>query len=250
MSHRRESTGSLGQESMRYHRQMILPEVGVQGQSRLRGARVFLAGIGGLGSVIAAYLTAAGVGHLRIVDKDRVEISNLNRQILHWTGDIGRDKGASALEKLSRLNPEVRIEAFHEEIRGDNVIELVGNASVIVDGSDSLAARKILNRASIERRIPYVFGGVNGFNGMVTTFFPGMTPCLECVFPGPAVAENAPGIVGPLPGVIASLQALETLKIILGLGGLLVGRLLSFRGSDMSFKEVAISRNPHCAACA
>lgn len=249
MNHLPETRGPTGQVSMRYRRQVILPEVGSEGQAKLQAACVFVGGLGGLGSVSASYLTAAGVGRLRIVDKDKVEITNLNRQILHWSDDIGRRKRDSALDKLSRLNPEIRIEAFDEEIREDNVLRLVGDASIVVDGSDNLVTRKILNRASLERRVPYIFGGVKGFSGMVTTFVPGETPCLECVFPGPPAVEDVPGIVGPLPGMIASIQALEAIKILLGLRGLLMGRLLSIRGSDMFFKDVTISRNPHCAVC-
>jgi adenylyltransferase/sulfurtransferase len=234
---------------MRYLRQAILPEVGWEGQARLRDSCVFVAGLGGLGSVSALYLTAAGVGRLRIVDQDTVDITNLNRQLLHRTDDIGRRKTDSALEKLSRLNPGIRIEGFHEKILEENVLNLVGDACIIVDGSDNLATRKVLNRASLKKRIPYIFGGVRGFDGMVTTFVPGATPCLECVFPGPTVPEDPPGIMGPVPGMIASIQALEALKVILGHGGLLAGRLLSIRGSDMHFREVAISKNPSCTAC-
>ena len=160
-----------------------MPEIGPEGQERLRAATVFLGGLGGLGSIIANYLVAAGIGNLRIVDRDRVEESNLNRQILHWTDDIGRWKSHSALRKLRRLNPECNIKAFVEEIREDTVLDLVGNASVIVDGMDNLRSRKVLNRASLRNGIPYVFGGVEGFNGMVTTFVPGETACLECLFP-------------------------------------------------------------------
>jgi adenylyltransferase/sulfurtransferase len=249
MNRDQETRGLWARESARYVRQVVLPGVGAEGQARLRDACVFVAGLGGLGSVSALYLTAAGVGRLRIVDHDRVEMSNLNRQLLHWTEDLGRRKSDSALEKLSRLNPEVHIDAFCEKILEENVLDLVEDACIIMDGSDNLETRKVLNRASLKKRIPYIFGGVRGFDGMVTTFVPGATPCLECLFPGPTVPEDPPGIVGPLPGMIASIQALEALKVILGHGGLLAGRLLSIRGSDMSFKELAIARNPSCTAC-
>ncbi len=236
--------------SARYRRQIILPEIGPEGQERLRAATVFLGGLGGLGSIIANYLVAAGIGNLRIVDSDRVEESNLNRQILHWTDDIGIWKSHSAQNKLQRLNPECRITAFVEEIREDNVLNLVGNASVIVDGLDNLQSRKVLNRASLKRGIPYVFGGVEGFNGMVSTFVPGEGPCLECLFPLPASSEKKEfGIIGPVAGFVASLQAVETMKVVLGLSGLLSGRLLRIQGASMRFRAVTMEKNPDCEVC-
>jgi molybdopterin/thiamine biosynthesis adenylyltransferase len=238
------------ENSARYKRQMIMPEIGPEGQERLKKAIVFLGGLGGLGSIIANYLAAAGVGNLRIADMDRVEESNLNRQILHWTDDIGTFKSYSAEEKLRRLNPECRIEAFVEEIKDDTIVDLVGNASVIVDGLDNLQSRKVLNRTSLKMGIPYVFGGVEGFNGMVTTFIPGKTPCLECLFPFPAPSEKKElGIIGPVAGFVASLQALETIKIILGLPGLLIRRLLYVQGADMKFREMVMEKNADCGVC-
>ena len=227
-----------------------MPEIGPEGQERLQAATVFLGGLGGLGSIIACYLVAAGIGNLRIVDRDRVEESNLNRQILHWTDDIGGFKSHSAEKKLQKLNPECNITAFVEEIREDTVHDLVGNASIIVDGMDNLESRKVLNRASLKMGIPYVFGGVEGFNGMVSTFVPGETPCLECLFPFPASSEKKElGIIGPVAGFVASLQAMETLKIVLGLSGLLAGRLLHIQGAHMKFHEIAMEKNPDCGIC-
>ena len=227
-----------------------MPEIGPEGQERLQAATVFLGGLGGLGSIIASYLVAAGIGNLRIADRDRVEESNLNRQILHWTDDIGTWKSHSARKKLQRLNPECVINAFVEEIREDTVLDLVGNASVIVDGMDNLQSRKVLNRASIKKRIPYVFGGVEGFNGMVTTFVPGETPCLECLFPfSPSSEKKELGIIGPVAGFVGSLQVVETIKIILGLSGLLAGRLLRIQGVHMKFRETAMEKNPDCGVC-
>ena len=229
---------------------MIMPEIGSEGQKLLQDATVFLGGLGGLGSIIANYLAAAGIGTLRIADMDRVEESNLNRQILHWTDDIGAFKSYSAEKKLQRLNPECQIEAFVEEIREDTVADLVGNASVIVDGMDNLGSRKVLNRASLKKGIPYVFGGVEGFNGMVSTFVPGKTPCLECLFPLPTASEKKElGIIGPVAGFTASLQAVETIKIVLGLPGLLTGRLLYIQGANMKFREMVLDNNPDCEVC-
>ena len=195
------------EEALRYHRQIILPEIGEEGQTKLRKARVFLAGVGGLGSVSAYYLAAAGIGRLRLVDKDRVELGNLNRQMLHFSDNIGDAKAYSARDKLRRLNPHCRIEALHEEITWDNGEEMVGNADLIMDGADNVETRRILNRVSLKKRIPFVFGGVDGLTGMATTFIPGKTPCFECLFPDEMPSKGPPGVLGPLPGIIAGIQA-------------------------------------------
>jgi adenylyltransferase/sulfurtransferase len=237
------------QRVRRYQRQTSLPEVGQEGQLKLRNAKVFVAGLGGLGSVCVTYLVAAGVGHVRIVDKDVVELENLNRQILHWTEDIGKTKIDSASDKLGRLNPDCQIEALKEELRPGNASDLIGDSSVILDGTDNLETRKVLNRISVEKGVPFVFGGVEGLDGMISTFVPGRSPCLECLFPGPPPRKRTPGILGPLPGLVASIQSLEALKVILGLDGLLEGRLLYIRGVPMTFKEILIERNPDCAVC-
>jgi len=237
------------EEWARYQRQIMLPEVGEEGQRKIKSAKVFLSGLGGLGSVSAYYMAAAGVGHLRVVDRDRVELGNLNRQILYGCGDIGRPKTDTAMERLHGLNPECSVEAIHEEIREDNASDLIGDCSVIVDGMDNLKARITLNEASLQKGIPLIFGGVEGIDGMVTTFVPGETPCLECLFPGKVSGQKTVGVLGPLPGLVASIQALETLKYLLGMEGLLKCRLLSIRGSDMTIKTIRIERNPHCRVC-
>ncbi len=240
---------SSDQRLRRYQRQTSLPEVGREGQVKLRDAKVFVAGLGGLGSVCAYYLVAAGVGHLRIVDKDVVELENLNRQILHWTEDVGKTKIDSALDKLGRLNPDCRIEALKEEVRAGNAGDLIGDSSVILDGTDNLETRKVLNRVSLEKGVPFVFGGVDGLEGMVSTLVPGRSPCLECLFPAPPPPKRTPGILGPLPGLVASIQSLEALKLILGLGDLLKGRILYIRGAPMTFREIVVEQNPDCAVC-
>jgi molybdopterin-synthase adenylyltransferase len=236
-------------ELLRYHRQLIIPQIGEEGQKRIGEAKVFLAGAGGLGSISAYYLAAAGVGYLRIVDKDVVDLPNLNRQIIHWTSDIGEAKVESARRKLNSLNPECLVDQVREEMRADNIIRLIGDCSIIVDATDNFETRRVLNRASLRKGIPLIYGGVDQFSGMVTTFIPGKTPCFECLFPGAASTGKTIGVIGPLPGLIASLQTLEVLKIILGLGGLLTGRLLFFSGLDMTFKEITIGINPDCAIC-
>ncbi len=239
------------EEALRYSRQIMIPEIGEEGQHKLKQAQVFVAGIGGLGSISCYYLTAAGIGRLKIVDRDTVDYSNLNRQIIHWTKDIGEWKSTSGSRKLQNLNPHCSIEAIQVEITEENCTELVGECSIIVDAMDNMKTRRILNAVSVAKGIPYVYGGVHQLDGMATTFVPGETPCLECVFPENQSESNPtpPGILGPVPGLIACIQSIETIKIILGLQGLLKGRLLCFCGYDMTFREFKISRNPECPVC-
>jgi molybdopterin-synthase adenylyltransferase len=239
------------EELLRYNRQIIIPGIGEEGQQKLKQASVFVAGIGGLGSISSYYLAAAGIGHVKIVDKDRVDYSNLNRQIIHWTRDIDEWKSVSGARKLQELNPHCSIEAVQAEINPGNCGALIAGCSVVVDALDNMKTRRVLNAASVEKSIPYIYGGVHQFDGMVSTFIPGKTPCLECVFPeNPAEsASGPPGILGPVPGLIACLQAIETVKVLLGLGGLLTGRLLCFSGNDMTFREFKINRDPECPVC-
>jgi molybdopterin-synthase adenylyltransferase len=239
------------EELQRYNRQIIIPEVGEEGQRKLKESRVFVAGIGGLGSISSYYLTAAGIGYLRIVDKDRVDYSNLNRQIIHWTGDIDEWKSVSGSRKLRNLNPHASIDAIQAEITEDNCAELVGDCSVIVDAMDNMKTRRFLNAVSVSKGIPYVYGGVHQLDGLASTFIPGMTPCLECVFPetGSESIPTPPGILGPVPGLIACVQAIETIKLLLDLDGLLTGRLLCFCGYDMTFREFKLNKNPGCPVC-
>jgi len=237
-------------EVLRYHRQVILSEIGEQGQERLKHARVFLAGLGGLGSVSALYLAAAGIGHLRVVDKDRVELGNLNRQLLHFTGDIGSTKAESAEGKLQELNPHCRVEAIHETITTENGNRLVGNAQIIVDGTDNVDTRRILNHISLKKRIPFVMGGVDGLTGMMTTFIPGRTPCFECLFPEKPSTKGPPGVLGALPGIIGSIQALVSIKFLVGLThGLLESRLLYVDGLSLNFKTIELGENSRCRVC-
>jgi len=237
------------EEAARYRRQMMLPEIGRKGQQKLKDARIFIAGLGGLGSISSLYLAAAGVGYLKIVDMDRVAPENLNRQILHSTQDFGRPKTDSAVDKLKALNPFCRVNAVQAAIRSDTVDDLVEDCSIILDAVDNFEARVILNRVSLSRGIPFVFGGVNGFDGMTTTFVPGKTPCFECLFPKAPVQRHPIGIIGPLPAVIAGIQSLEAVKLLLGMPDLLTGRLLTLRGADMTFKEIRMEKNPECTIC-
>ena len=238
-------------ELARYTRQIMIPEIGKEGQQKIKKASVFVAGVGGLGSISSYYLTAAGVGQLTIVDKDKVDHSNLNRQIIHWTEDIGEWKTASGMRKLGSLNPHTSIKAIQTEITEENCEELVGDCSIIMDAMDNMKGRRILNATSVKLGIPYVYGGVHQLDGLATVFIPGKTPCLECVFPSHEneAASNPPGILGPVPGLIACIQTIETLKLILGFEGLLTGRLLCLSGYDMTFREFKINRNPSCPVC-
>jgi molybdopterin-synthase adenylyltransferase len=239
------------EELLRYSRQIMIPEIGQEGQRKLKDARVLVAGIGGLGSISSYYLAAAGIGHLTIIDRDKVELSNLNRQIMHWTSNIGEGKTDSAIRKLQNLNPNCSIHAVQAEITEDNCQELIGDCAVIVDGMDNVRTRRILNAVSIRNKIPYIYGGVRHFDGLVSVFIPQKTPCLECVFPSDAdESDSAPlGILGPVPGVISCIQSIEAIKLILGLEGLLAGRILRFSGYDMTFTELKINKNPQCPVC-
>jgi adenylyltransferase/sulfurtransferase len=246
----RETPDFTREQRERYRRQMVIPEVGEAGQSKLRDARVCLVGLGGLGSVSAMYLAAAGVGRLCAVDRDRVELGNLNRQVIHWTKDLGEAKAESARRKLGALNPEVHLEILRADVTDATISELASGCSVIVDATDNLQTRKAINRFSVQEGIPFVVGGVNGFHGMVTTVIPGISACLECIFPGRAPGgEEEIGVLGPLPGIVASIQALETIKLICGAGRSLAGRLLLIDGLEMSFREVRTEPDPNCKVC-
>jgi adenylyltransferase/sulfurtransferase len=239
------------EEARRYSRQMQLPEIGLEGQARIAASRVMVAGLGGLGSIAAYYLAAAGVGYLKLVDRDRVALENLNRQILHTTADIGRPKSESAYEKLSRLNPHCRAEAVHASIDDGSAEALLGDCSVIVDATDNRETRQALNRASVRYRLPFIYGGISGWDGMTATFIPGRGPCFSCLFPNQEVANESspPPVLGPTAGIVASIQALETLRVLVGCPPRLAGRLLRVTGLTMEFHFLPIDRNPLCPVC-
>lgn len=236
------------EEKQRYDRQIRIQGFGEEGQKKLKEASVLVAGIGGLGTVISMYLGVAGVGRLRIVDGEVVELSNLNRQILHWTEDIGKEKARSAEEKLQKVNPHIQIEATTEIITQDNVLKLTEGCHLILDAMDNYQARYLLNRAALERGIPFIHGGIYGMEGVMTTIIPGQTACLRCIFPEPPPQATLP-VLGAAPGIIGCLQALEAIKHITGIGRLLTDRLLIFDGIDLSFREVKLERNPQCPDC-
>lgn len=243
----------------RYSRHMKLPEIGAKGQRRLEAASVLVLGAGGLGSPVAFYLAAAGIGHLRIVDDDTVDRSNLQRQILHVDADVGMPKVDSAETRLSALNPRVHVEAVAERASAANVDRLLEGVDLVVDGADNFAARYLLNDACVKHCKPLVYGAVHRFEGQVGVFDAGRqrgaAPCYRCLFPEPPPADAAPncsevGVLGVLPGVVGLLQATEAVKLLLGLGDPLVGRILHFDALGMRFRETRLSPDPDCPVCA
>ncbi len=237
-------------ELKRYDRQIIIKGFGEEGQEKLKRAKVVIAGSGGLGCAVAIYLAAAGVGVIRIVDHDRVELSNLNRQVLHWDEDIGRDKVTSATEKLKKLNGRVKIEAIKETITKANVSRLVAGFDLIVDAMDNLPTRYLLNKAALEVGIPFVHGAVYGFEGRAMTIIPSKTACLRCVYRGitPSPGEKFP-VIGVTPAVIGCIQATEVIKYIVGIGELLTNRLLTYDGLNLKFAEFKVKKDPNCEHC-
>lgn len=241
------------QEYLRYSRQTVLPEVGPEGQQLLRAGKVLLVGAGGLSAPAAFYLAAAGVGTIGIMDGDRVEESNLQRQILHTVSDIGRPKVDSAREKLLALNPHCRVVTYRERLGEQNIESCLADYDVLVDAVDNFPTRYLLNRACVENGKVLVHGGALGFIGQVFTIVPGRGPCLRCLLPEPSPeavpAPAAVGVLGVVAGLIGMLQAAEVLKYLLGQGELLVGRLLSYRALETRFVEMQVLRDPACPVC-
>jgi sulfur-carrier protein adenylyltransferase/sulfurtransferase len=239
----------------RYSRHLLIPEVGEEGQLRLLESRVLLIGAGGLGSPAALYLAAAGVGTLGVVDADVVDETNLQRQIVHSTARLGEPKVRSAAETITALNPDVDVVQFEERLTSENADRIIGAGwDVIVDGADNFPTRYLVNDASVWHDVPVVHGSIYRFEGQVTVFKPNEGPCYRCLFPQPPPPELAPscaegGVLGVLPGVIGSLQANEALKLALGIGNPLVGRLLMFDALTATFDEVALRRDPDCPVC-
>jgi adenylyltransferase/sulfurtransferase len=238
----------------RFLRQMVLPEVGDVGQRRLKAARVLCVGVGGLGSPLAFYLAAAGVGTLGLADFDRVDVSNLQRQILHATPDVGRSKVDSAAEKLAALHPDLRIEKHDTRLSSANALELLKGYDVVADGTDNFAARYLVNDACVLLGTPYAYGSVYRFEGQASVFATATGPCYRCLYPQAPPPELAPncaegGVLGVLPGLIGVIQAAEVIKLILGKGETLAGRLLLVDALTMRFREMKVRRNPDCPAC-
>jgi molybdopterin-synthase adenylyltransferase len=236
------------EEQTRYSRQLLIRELGEEGQHRLKKSRVVIAGAGGLGSAVAIYLAAAGIGKLRIIDHDQVELSNLNRQILHWERDIGKEKVSSASEKLAQFNSRIEVEAIGERITEESVTRLVSGFDVIVDALDNLPTRYLLNRVAVSARLPFFHGAIRGFEGRATTVIPGESACLACVYRGFPPQGTLP-VIGTTPAVIGCIQATEVLKYVAGIGRLLTNRLLVYDGLAMKFIELKTRRDPQCRVC-
>ena len=243
------------EQRARYSRHILIPEVGEEGQQKLLDARVLLIGAGGLGSPASLYLAAAGVGTLGIVDADIVDDSNLQRQIVHSTNTIGEPKVLSAKRTIEALNPDVRVMAYQERLTSENVERILADGwDVIVDGADNFPTRYLVNDASVWHDIPVVHGSIYRFEGQVTVFHPHAGPCYRCLYPAPPPPELAPscaegGVLGVLPGIVGSLQASEALKLIIGAGETLTGRLLLFDALHTTFDEVAVKKDPGCPVC-
>jgi adenylyltransferase/sulfurtransferase len=242
------------EELLRYSRHLILPDVALAGQRRLKAARVLLVGAGGLGSPAALYLAAAGVGTLGIVDFDVVDVTNLQRQVLHGTRDIGRSKLASARERLADLNPNVRVETHETRLTAANALDILDQYDVIVDGTDNFATRYLTNDACVLLGKPNVYGSIFRFEGQASVFATADGPCYRCLFPTPPPPGLVPscaegGVLGVLPGLVGTIQATETIKLILGMGESLAGRLLLVDAMNMRFHTVRVPRDPACPAC-
>jgi sulfur-carrier protein adenylyltransferase/sulfurtransferase len=251
------TAGSLDADAAeRYARQLRLPQVGEAGQLKLGEAKVVLLGAGGLGAPAALYLAAAGVGQLTLIDDDHVERSNLHRQVIHADARVGMPKTESARMTLAALNPRIKVELRNERLRADNVERLLDGHDLVIDGADNFPARYLLAAATRRLNMPMVYGAVERFTGQVSVFDPRRagSPCYRCLFPEPPAAEDAPncseaGVLGVLPGIVGLLQATEALKLILGIGEPLTGRLLSFDTLDMHFRETRLPRDPACPGC-
>jgi molybdopterin/thiamine biosynthesis adenylyltransferase/rhodanese-related sulfurtransferase len=242
------------QEIARYSRHLIMPEVTLEGQKRLKTARVLLIGAGGLGSPLALYLAAAGVGRIGLVDFDVVDFSNLQRQVLHGTPDVGRPKLHSARDRLRSVNPEVTLDLFETSLSAANAIQILEPYDIVIDGTDNFPTRYLVNDACVLLDKPNVYGSIFRFEGQASVFFPPHGPCYRCLYPEPPAPGEVPscaegGVLGILPGVIGCIQATEAIKLILGRGQPLIGRLLLYDALGMSFREFKVRRDPKCPLC-
>lgn len=243
-----------GEQMQRYSRQIVVPGIGLEGQRKISGASVFLVGAGGLGSPAGYYLAAAGVGKIGIIDSDVVELSNLQRQILHNTGRLGQPKVESARHTMESLNPDVEVVTYQEMLTTGNVAELIKDYDIMIDCSDNYATRYIENEACIRAGKPLIYGAVFRHEGQVMTIIPGEGPCYCCLYPAPPppgaiLSPKESGLLGVLPGLIGLVQATEALKLILGLGEPLTGRLLTYDALTMDFRKLKVRKNQDCPVC-
>jgi len=239
---------------LRYSRHLIIPEIGVEGQEKLVQAKVLLVGAGGLGSPLGLYLAAAGVGRLGIVDFDTVDFTNLQRQIIHRTEDVGRLKVESAKERINQINPDVQVTTYSTRLTRENILDILKDYDLVIDGTDNFQTRYLVNDACVFQKKPNVYGSIFRFEGQATVFSPFKGPCYRCLFPEPPPPGMVPscaegGVLGVLPGIIGTIQATEGIKLITGQGEPLIGRLLLFNALKMQFRSVAIKRDPDCPVC-
>ena len=242
------------EQILRYSRHLIMPEVGIEGQQQLKDAGILLIGAGGLGSPLGLYLAAAGVGRLGIVDFDVVDFTNLQRQIIHRTEDVGRLKVESAKERIAGINPDVEVKTFNTKISRDNILGLIKGYDIVIDGTDNFPTRYLVNDACVFQRKPNIYGSIFRFDGQSTVFHPFKGPCYRCLYPEPPPPGMVPscaegGVLGVLPGVIGLIQATEAVKLIIGKGEPLIGRLLLYNALKMEFREVTLKRDPACPVC-
>ncbi|MEK6756266.1 MAG: molybdopterin-synthase adenylyltransferase MoeB [Bacteroidota bacterium] len=242
------------EEIRRYGRHLIMPEVGLEGQQKLRASSMLLIGAGGLGSPAALYLAAAGVGRIGIVDFDLVELSNLQRQIIHFTQDVGRSKLESAVERIRAVNPHVDVAPFETQLSSENALDIIRDFDVIIDGTDNFPTRYLVNDACVLLGKPNVYGSIFRFEGQASVFYAKKGPCYRCLYPEPPPPGLVPscaegGVLGVLPGIVGTIQATEAVKIVLGIGETLIGRLLLFDALTMQFRELKLRKNPECPIC-
>ncbi|MGN0286446.1 MAG: HesA/MoeB/ThiF family protein [Atopobiaceae bacterium] len=238
----------------RYSRHILLKQIGVKGQRKISKGRVLIIGAGGLGAPAALYLAAAGVGTIGIVDADVVDLSNLQRQVIHTTPDVGKPKVVSAAETMRAINPDVNVVPIQDFVSASNVMDLIKDYDFILDGTDNFPAKFLINDACVLGQKPFSHAGILRFNGQLMTYVPGEGPCYRCVFKEPPPANAVPtcsqaGVIGAMGGVIGSLQAMEAIKFLTGVGDLLTGRLLTYDALSMRFREIKVSRDPDCAVC-
>ncbi|MHC4394639.1 MAG: HesA/MoeB/ThiF family protein [Planctomycetota bacterium] len=246
--------GLTEEQIERYSRHIILELLGGAGQEKLLCSKVLIIGAGGLGSPAALYLAAAGIGKIGIVDADKVDLTNLQRQIIHHTSDIGVKKVKSAEAKIRAINPDVTVKTYHQLVKADNIREIIRNYDFVIDGTDNFAAKFLINDACYFEKIPFSHAGILKFYGQLITVLPGETTCYRCIFNAPPPAGVVPscsqaGVLGVLAGVIGSLQATEAIKYLLGVGELLTGTLLTYDALKMDFRSVKLNRNPNCPIC-
>ena len=241
-------------EILRYSRHLIMPEVGIEGQQKLKAAGILLIGAGGLGSPLGLYLAAAGVGRLGIVDFDVVDFTNLQRQIIHRTEDVGRLKVESAKERIAGVNPDIEVKTFNAKVSRENILDLIKGYDVVIDGTDNFPTRYLVNDACVFEKKPNIYGSIFRFDGQATVFYPFKGPCYRCLYPEPPPPGMVPscaegGVLGVLPGIIGVIQATEAVKLIIGKGEPLIGRLLLYNALKMEFREVKLKRDPNCPVC-